>query len=60
MKISTRQYAKRQISWIRNKLIPAVDAANVKEKSVPLYLMDATGSVPLVISQSPFYPFLQF
>jgi tRNA dimethylallyltransferase len=43
MKISTRQYAKRQISWIRNKFIPAVNAANVKEKSVLLYLMDATG-----------------
>ena len=44
MKISTRQYAKRQISWIRNKLIPAVNVANAKENLVPLYLMDATGS----------------
>ena len=43
MKISTRQYAKRQISWIRNKLIPAVNVANVEENVVPLYLMDATG-----------------
>jgi len=42
MKISTRQYAKRQISWLRNKFIPAVNAANIKENSVPLYLMDAT------------------
>ncbi|KAF8197431.1 tRNA isopentenyltransferase [Pholiota molesta] len=42
MKISTRQYAKRQISWIRNKLIPAVDAANIDENIVPLYLLDAT------------------
>lgn len=44
MKISTRQYAKRQISWIRNKLIPAVDAANIDENTVPLYLLDATSA----------------
>lgn len=43
MKISTRQYAKRQISWIKNKLIPALDAANTKEAIAPLYLLDATG-----------------
>ncbi|KAF8964069.1 tRNA isopentenyltransferase [Flammula alnicola] len=42
MKISTRQYAKRQISWIRNKLMPAVDAVNVHENIVSLYLLDAT------------------
>ncbi|KAF8810711.1 tRNA isopentenyltransferase [Phlegmacium glaucopus] len=42
MKTSTWQYAKRQISWIRNKLIPAVNAANVNETLVPLYLLDAT------------------
>ena len=43
MKISTRQYAKRQISWIKNKLIPAIDAANAREPTSPLYLLDATG-----------------
>ncbi|KJA27333.1 hypothetical protein HYPSUDRAFT_131237 [Hypholoma sublateritium FD-334 SS-4] len=42
MKISTRQYAKRQISWIRNKLLPAVHAANTQDNIVPLYLLDAT------------------
>jgi len=42
MKISTRQYAKRQISWIRNKLIPALNAVNTKENIAPLYLLDAT------------------
>lgn len=43
MKISTRQYAKKQISWIRNKLMPAVNEANVnaKEDTVSLYLLDA-------------------
>jgi tRNA dimethylallyltransferase len=44
MKTSTWQYGKRQISWLRNKLIPAVNAANVEEILVPLYLMDATSS----------------
>jgi tRNA dimethylallyltransferase len=45
MKISNRQYAKRQISWIRNKLLPAVRAAKTAEvtKCVELYLLDATG-----------------
>lgn len=43
MKLSTRQYAKRQISWIRNKLLPAVNTANVKESVSPTYLLDATG-----------------
>ncbi|KAJ3517793.1 hypothetical protein NLJ89_g267 [Agrocybe chaxingu] len=42
MKISTRQYAKRQISWIRNKLIPAVERANAEGVVVPFYLLDAT------------------
>ncbi|KAG6861887.1 hypothetical protein C0995_010593 [Termitomyces sp. Mi166 len=42
MKLSTRQYAKRQVSWIRNKLLPAVDTANVEELLVPTYLLDAT------------------
>ncbi|PPQ86858.1 hypothetical protein CVT25_012577 [Psilocybe cyanescens] len=42
MKLSTRQYAKRQISWIRNKLIPAVEAASTFEKTVHMYLLDAT------------------
>lgn len=27
MKLATRKYAKRQVSWIRNKLLPAVFAA---------------------------------
>ncbi|KAJ7043335.1 tRNA isopentenyltransferase [Mycena alexandri] len=42
MKISTRQYAKRQISWIRNKLLPAIYATNTEELTVPTYLLDAT------------------
>ncbi|KAJ7184138.1 tRNA isopentenyltransferase [Mycena filopes] len=42
MKISTRQYAKRQISWIRNKLLPAIYATNTEEVTVPTYALDAT------------------
>lgn len=44
MKISTRQYAKRQISWIRNKLIPAIEEANRMGDDLPFYLLDATGT----------------
>lgn len=43
MKLSTRQYAKKQISWMRNKLLPAVLQANAEELTTPLYLLDATG-----------------
>jgi tRNA dimethylallyltransferase len=43
MKLSTRQYAKRQISWIRNKLLPAINATNAEGTTVPTYLLDATG-----------------
>ncbi|KAF9001991.1 tRNA isopentenyltransferase [Cyathus striatus] len=42
MKLSTRQYAKRQVSWIRNKLLPAIHAANDNEPVVPMYLLDVT------------------
>lgn len=42
MKLSTRQYAKKQISWMRNKLHPAVLQANAEELTTPLYLLDAT------------------
>lgn len=42
MKLSTRQYAKRQISWIRNKLIPVAESANKENALTPFYLLDAT------------------
>ncbi|KAK0197484.1 tRNA isopentenyltransferase [Armillaria mellea] len=42
MKISTRQYAKRQVSWIRNKLLPMIKAANATENTVFPYLLDAS------------------
>ena len=47
MKLSTRKYAKRQVSWLRNKLLPAAYAANREQPDeqpvVPAYLLDATG-----------------
>ncbi|KII88875.1 hypothetical protein PLICRDRAFT_588604 [Plicaturopsis crispa FD-325 SS-3] len=46
MKNATRKYAKRQVSWIRNKLLPAAYAANalcIAEPLItPIYLLDAT------------------
>ena len=46
MKRSTRRYAKRQVSWIKNKLIPAVLRVNEGspiDQITPFYLLDATG-----------------
>jgi tRNA dimethylallyltransferase len=47
MKLSTRQYAKRQVSWMRNKLLPAVGASNKAagdaQQGVCAYVLDATG-----------------
>ncbi|KAI8344209.1 tRNA isopentenyltransferase [Chlamydoabsidia padenii] len=41
MKAATRRYAKRQVQWIRNKLLPTV--WNAQEQSdVMVYLLDAT------------------
>jgi hypothetical protein len=49
MKQSTHRYAKRQVSWIRNKLLPNVFAANAGHTTnnlpCPTYLLDATGMV---------------
>jgi tRNA dimethylallyltransferase len=45
MKTSTRQYSRKQISWIRNKLLPAIHATNAQETTVPIYLLDATGKI---------------
>ncbi|KAH7927719.1 tRNA isopentenyltransferase [Leucogyrophana mollusca] len=53
MKLSTRKYAKRQVSWLRNKLLPAMYAANsaagvniggggYSAAVAPTYLLDAT------------------
>ncbi|KAJ2999020.1 tRNA dimethylallyltransferase [Globomyces sp. JEL0801] len=41
MKIATRQYAKRQVSWIKNKLAPQCVIEH-EEGSGALYLIDAT------------------
>ncbi|KAI0075461.1 tRNA isopentenyltransferase [Panus rudis PR-1116 ss-1] len=46
MKLSTRQYAKRQVKWMQNKLLPAIYSVNSGEadegRKMGVYLLDAT------------------
>lgn len=52
MKVSTRQYAKRQVGWIRNKMLPVVREVNKTSREaevsvgdvVPTFLLDASGT----------------
>lgn len=54
-KLGTRQYARRQIKWIRNQLILVVEAC--KRQSQPsevyLYLLDATCTCTIQILATP-------
>jgi len=45
LKTANYQYAKRQVSWIRNKLLPAIRASKPTEgaRDVEMYLLDSTG-----------------
>ena len=50
MKINTRKYARRQVKWIRNKLLPAVNESNNSNRgdendanTISAYLLDASG-----------------
>lgn len=47
MKISTRQYSKKQVNWIKRKLIPAIEKSAESDaeggNDVTLILLDATG-----------------
>ncbi|KAJ2412690.1 tRNA dimethylallyltransferase, mitochondrial [Coemansia sp. RSA 2530] len=42
MKLSTRRYAKRQIAWIRNKLLPECNGTLSKSVKALPYVLDAT------------------
>ncbi|KAJ2883163.1 tRNA dimethylallyltransferase, mitochondrial [Coemansia aciculifera] len=42
MKLSTRRYAKRQIAWIRNKLLPECNSTLAKSIKARPYVLDAT------------------
>lgn len=42
MKISTRQYAKKQVNWIKKKLVPAAQKLEDLDQ-VTIILLDATG-----------------
>ena len=66
MKRSTRQYAKRQIKWFKNKFLPVASDANRQARSliedekvndtpedvIYTYVLDATGKCLLVNSQA--------
>ena len=56
MKTSTRQYAKKQISWLRNKLLPTLYTSNDNSKpddKTYTYLLDATGRYQAYFLHSP-------
>lgn len=57
MKYGTRQYAKRQIRWLKNKLLPAIYSANGGTDHatalLPVYLLDATGELTVFAFQIP-------
>ncbi|GBE82536.1 tRNA dimethylallyltransferase, mitochondrial [Sparassis crispa] len=48
MKVATRRYSRRQISWIRNQMLPLAYKANARSQAesetvvTPVYLLDAT------------------
>ena len=44
-KLSTRQYARRQVQWIRNKLLPAINAADKSGAHTPVFLLNVTGEL---------------
>ena len=63
MKLSTKQYAKKQIKWIKNRLIPAINASSLANRQssqatelaqtdAKLYLLNATGMHIAYISES--------
>jgi tRNA dimethylallyltransferase len=50
MKTATRQYAKRQVKWIKSKLLPAVH--NLKDSGeVTVVLLDASGQSDVLFSR---------
>ena len=50
MRRNTRKYARRQVKWILNKLIPAIEASNIacvdgQSRYISLFLLDASGTI---------------
>jgi tRNA dimethylallyltransferase len=49
MKLATHKYAKRQVSWLKNKLVPIIHASNKScqlphgQNKVSAYVLDANG-----------------
>lgn len=52
MKGATRRYAKSQIKWIRNKLLPT--SLNAKNNDVVIYCLDAGGKFMIIMSSTVF------
>jgi tRNA dimethylallyltransferase len=44
MKTGTRQYARRQVTWLKNKLVPPLLFYH-RQDSAGIYLIDATGKL---------------
>lgn len=44
MKTATRQYAKRQVKWIKSKLLPAVHQLGDAAPEVTVALLDVSGA----------------
>ncbi|WFD06128.1 leukotriene-A4 hydrolase [Malassezia vespertilionis] len=42
MQVATRRYAKRQVSWIKNQLLPEIRCAQARGEDVYLYVLDAS------------------
>lgn len=56
MKAATRRYAKRQVQWIRNKLLPTVWKS--QQNDVMVYLLDAGGKIIIIIIKVSYFFFL--
>ncbi|KAJ2451219.1 tRNA dimethylallyltransferase, mitochondrial [Coemansia sp. RSA 2336] len=46
MKISTRQYARRQVAWLRNKMVPTCRDTQSKQTAAHMFVLNATNIDP--------------
>jgi len=51
MKTATRQYAKRQVKWIKSKLLPAVHSLQDAD-DVTVVFLDASGEPKSVLTRN--------
>lgn len=52
MKLSTRQYARRQVKWIKNKFLPSIAQYKNSEsnRATEIFLLDSTGLHCVIVS----------